>query len=514
MVAQILAYQSKIQSTRKPRSQFLKGAFTMFIELHIVQNFPPSNLNRDDVGQPKDSDFGGFRRARVSSQCFKRAIRYAGKDPQDKGGKSVFERYTQVPLADRTKLIVSALTKRLYNGSDEARKSQAKTLATAFAEAYAGGMDSKNEEKTTVLLYLSDKEQSAVADKLSKNWDALVAALSPETPLDVVAKQFAKEVDQRASEPDKDKAIRAKDLSKEIQARLEKSGKDSKNARAITGDFKKAFKSEAKVFTAEELDWVSAEIAKQWDAIQVQKKAESPLQPIVDEFVKETKGRTSAPDIALFGRMLADNPKTNIDAACQVAHALSTHVVGRNDLDYFTAMDDLQEKNDPGASHLDVAYFNSACFYRYARIDFDLLKKNLGDDAELAQRSVEAFLRASEAAIPSGKKNSHAQECRPSFMLAILRSDNSAGWSLVNAFEKPVHATSEQGLIEASVMALDKHFNQLHNFYDDDSVRALAVALPSGAVAKDSLSSTLGEAVQPKMSEWIKAICGPLQKGA
>src|SRR5688572_5321205 len=47
----------------------------MFVELHILQNFAPSNLNRDDTGAPKDCEFGGHRRARVSSQCLKRAIR-------------------------------------------------------------------------------------------------------------------------------------------------------------------------------------------------------------------------------------------------------------------------------------------------------------------------------------------------------------------------------------------------------------------------------------------------------
>ena len=45
------------------------------IELHVIQNFPPSNLNRDDTGSPKDCEFGGYRRARVSSQSLKRAAR-------------------------------------------------------------------------------------------------------------------------------------------------------------------------------------------------------------------------------------------------------------------------------------------------------------------------------------------------------------------------------------------------------------------------------------------------------
>ena len=45
------------------------------IEIHVLQNFAPSNLNRDDTGAPKDALFGGTRRARISSQCLKRAVR-------------------------------------------------------------------------------------------------------------------------------------------------------------------------------------------------------------------------------------------------------------------------------------------------------------------------------------------------------------------------------------------------------------------------------------------------------
>jgi CRISPR system Cascade subunit CasC len=242
--------------------------------------------------------------------------------------------------------------------------------------------------------------------------------------------------------------------------------------------------------------------------------AKSPLKKMVDDWVKQTEKRPSAPDIALFGRMLADRPDTNIDAACQVAHAISTHTISCNDIDYFTAVDDLQPKEETGAGFLDVAYFNSACFYRYARIDFAQLVKNLDGDAKLARDSVEAFLRASEAAIPSGKKNSHAQECRPSFMLAVLRGKDSAGWSLVNAFETPVRANQDQGLIEGSVRRLDEHFNRLQGFYNDDSVKAIAVALPSGAVAAESLSPTLHNAVKSKMGDWVNAICEPLKQGA
>ncbi len=47
----------------------------MLIEFHLVQNHAPSNLNRDESGSPKDCIFGGVRRARISSQCLKHAIR-------------------------------------------------------------------------------------------------------------------------------------------------------------------------------------------------------------------------------------------------------------------------------------------------------------------------------------------------------------------------------------------------------------------------------------------------------
>jgi CRISPR system Cascade subunit CasC len=47
----------------------------MLIQFHILQNYSPSNLNRDDTGAPKDCVFGGVRRGRISSQCLKRSIR-------------------------------------------------------------------------------------------------------------------------------------------------------------------------------------------------------------------------------------------------------------------------------------------------------------------------------------------------------------------------------------------------------------------------------------------------------
>ncbi|RLC81737.1 MAG: type I-E CRISPR-associated protein Cas7/Cse4/CasC [Chloroflexi bacterium] len=404
----------------------------MFVELHIIQNFPPSNLNRDDLGQPKDTDFGGYRRARISSQCLKRATRYAGQNMAT-GTKPIFERYTGVPLASRTKMIVDGLLKRLT--SDGGQEDQARTIVLEFARVYSSrkdkGMDNKKPEQTSVLLYMAEQELDDIADHLrTLPWSEVVSEIV--------------DLDSKKMKP---------------ETRITK----------------------------------------------------SPLARYVKEWIADTKGRTSAPDIALFGRMLADKPETNIDAACQVAHAISTHAIdGRTPIDYFTAIDDL--KTEPGAGFLDVSYFNSACFYRYSRVDFGQLKKNLGGDHDLACRSVEAFLRASEAAIPPGKKNAYAHECRPSFMLAVLRDKESDGWSLVNAFQKPVSVRSEGDLVTASVKRLEKHFAHLVEFYGDDTVKTFVIALPDGTVEKEQLDNSFRSQVK-NMQGWVDAICEPLRQG-
>jgi hypothetical protein len=90
-----------------------------------------------------------------------------------------------------------------------------------------------------------------------------------------------------------------------------------------------------------------------------------------DEVVKKAKKLLDggkAVDVALFGRMLADMPEANQDAACQVAHAISTHRVER-EFDYFTAVDDKGDADESGAGMIGQVEFNSATFYRYAALD-------------------------------------------------------------------------------------------------------------------------------------------------
>nr|WP_240030536.1 type I-E CRISPR-associated protein Cas7/Cse4/CasC [Thermus scotoductus] len=79
-------------------------------------------------------------------------------------------------------------------------------------------------------------------------------------------------------------------------------------------------------------------------------------------------------DLALFGRMLADRPELGVDAAAQVAHALSTHKVDR-EFDFYTAVDDLNPKEETGAGMMGDVEFYSATLYRYALVDLEKFPK-------------------------------------------------------------------------------------------------------------------------------------------
>ena len=347
----------------------------MFIELHLIQNFAPSNLNRDDTGNPKDTDFGGVRRARISSQAIKRAIRK----------EKIFAQTTQVPSGERSKW----MTRPLVDGFLAAGKNEedAKKVAIAFVNDYAAKSDKKDPERASVLIYFSKEEINAAVAGLLEHWDEAVDAANAKTP--------------------------------------------------------------------------------------------KSLKEVVTALVKATRTRTSAPDIALFGRMLAENPTLNIDAACQVAHAISTHRVNM-DMDFFTAVDDLQTDSETGAGMMGVTAFNSACFYRYARIDFDQLVRNLDGNEELARKTVKGFLRAALRAIPTGKQNSFAAQNPPSFALAVTRKDGMA-WSLANAFETPVRAAPEGGFVKNSIEAADKYWGKLCKIYGSEGIRTCVLTLEDDA---------------------------------
>ena len=346
----------------------------MFIELHLVQNFAPSNLNRDDTGSPKECQFGGHRRARISSQCFKRAVRM--RFPDLLPGAELAKRTKRVVLD----LLVPGLEERGHP-SEASRMVAEKALASVNLR-----LDEKSQ--TEYLLFMAQSEIDALIAACHQHFDALAKDSGKS------GQQSKKEA--RAGVPD------------EVQARVE----------AIMDGGKAA-------------------------------------------------------DLALFGRMLADLPRKNIDAAAQVAHAISTHRVSP-EFDYYTAVDDLNPKEDPGAAMIDTVEYNSACFYRYSNVDLGQLSTNLKGDSALVRSTVEAYLRASIEAVPSGKQNSTAAQNPPAFVMTVVR--DSGLWSLANAFLSPVRPGDGADLMQKSIDQLDTQWNGLARMYGVKSIKQVSFA--------------------------------------
>jgi CRISPR system Cascade subunit CasC len=210
-------------------------------------------------------------------------------------------------------------------------------------------------------------------------------------------------------------------------------------------------------------------------------------------------------DVALFGRMVAEDTDLNVDAAAQVAHALSVHAV-ETEYDYFTAVDDhkdADEEEDAGAGMIGTVEFNSATLYRYATVDVDRLADNLGD-AKATRRAVEAFLRGFVLSMPTGKQNTFANRTLPDAVYVVLRETQPI--NLVGAFEE---AITTRPRIPAAIAALATHATEVQEAYGETPVAAWTFGpgerlTPLTAIATrgdaDSTVAAVGEAVAARLS--------------
>ncbi len=295
-----------------------------FIQLHMLTNYAPSNLNRDDLGRPKTAKMGGVDRLRISSQSLKRAWRTS----------EVFEDAFGDKLGIRTKKFGLEVYERLV----------------------AAGVSESN----------------------SKKW------------AQVIASQFGK-----LKKANKEKPL--EDLEIEQLVHIAPNEKTT-------------------VFAL------------------VDKLAEEGRAP-EDGELKLLRKDTEAVDIALFGRMLASSPKYNVEAAAQVAHAITVNRVAVED-DYFTAVDDLNtHEEDAGSAHIGESGFGSGVFYTYICINKTLLIDNLGSE-ELANSTLKALIEAAATVAPSGKQNSFASRARALYLMAEKGSQQPR--QLSSAFLKPV----------------------------------------------------------------------------
>ena len=300
----------------------------LYVDFHILQTVPPSCINRDDTGSPKTAVYGGVRRARVSSQAWKHAMRAA--------------------FAEKAQLDVGKRTKK--------------------------------------------------AAELVK---AQILALAPELDADKLAKKA-----------------------------LENAGikSDDKGTKALF--------------------FMSSADKKQYrDALKA----------------------APSMDMALFGRMVADDPSLNYDAAAQVAHSISTHAV-QNEYDYFTAVDDCQAEDNAGAGHLGTVEYNSSTLYRYATVNVMELAGQLG--AAQAAETVRAFGEAFLFSMPTGKQNTFANRTLPDAVYVTLREDQPV--NLCGAFERAV-PRSAQGYAAPSKAALAQYAQQMYSSFAEAPAQSFTV---------------------------------------
>lgn len=387
------------------------------IELHILQSFPVSCLNRDDVGAPKTAIFGGVTRARISSQCLKRAIRELAQ-----------ELSPQLFAANRSRLFTEKITNLLVND----HKLDA-TVADALAKCaahYLGKLDPKDDSKVKTLMFLSPDEFSRLAvllkDLSESDRNALCEAVRRISPAELEKNEDADEAG--AEETD------------------EKEPPKKKNE-----------KKEEKPLTAKQFTKLVAKVLK------------SPIREAFESgFVKD------AADIAIFGRMVASDHSLTVEGAGLFSHALSTHKAD-NDIDFFSAVDDLQPQEESGAGMTGTLEFTSATYYRYVGLNLDLLadEAHLGAlTTEQRKQVVDAFLRAAVLAVPGARKNSMNAHTLPCYVLGLVK-DKGQPLQLINAFEKPV--TSKNGLVEPSIAALKAHHEQLKQIWGIKPVVEVAI---------------------------------------
>lgn len=171
--------------------------------------------------------------------------------------------------------------------------------------------------------------------------------------------------------------------------------------------------------------------------------------------LKKVLQKNNSLDLALFGRMVADDPELNVDAASQVAHAISTHEIVP-EFDYFTALDDMQDTTNAGSAMIGSLEYNSSTLYRYANVNVNELAHNLGKD--LTIDGLKLFLKEFITTMPTGKQNTFANKTVPGYVMFSVRKDTPV--NLVTAFEEPVK--SRDGYMKKSISRLEEESNEVN----------------------------------------------------
>ena len=323
----------------------------MLYEIHMLKNYPPTNLNRDDTGAPKTCVFGGVTRGRISSQCLKRTWRTSDLFRTLIGEDNLGVRTRRLPE------LVSDKLREMGVPDDYVKAVQ--TKLSGFGNKT--GKETKEGNITAQMIFFAPQDINAVAEAVKEKLNSC---------------NTVKDVEK----------MKAQDLQSAVS-----------NAQ---------------------------------------------IRPVTL-------------DIALFGRMVTSDAFRDVEAAMQVAHAISTNKVSVES-DYFTAMDDLlngESLEENGAGMIGDIDYNSSCYYLYASIDTELLKDSLkdADNADqIMSQALPALIRVMAYTNPSGKQNSFAGHVMPSCMMIDCKEQKIPA-SMVNAFIDPVKG---QDIVKESIQKL------------------------------------------------------------
>lgn len=402
------------------------------LELHIIQSVPVACLNRDDLNSPKTAIFGGVQRARVSSQSWKRAIRELAESEIDSSDQF---------KGKRSRLFIEKISSALRALGEPEASGNALAICAGH---YLAKLDPKQLGKVKTLVFLSPLEYETFAKVLFAFNDGtkktLINALASVDPSNLAADEESnEEADEEETEKTKkgDKKMTVKAFTKLV-------------AKTMKAPIEKAFKGEKKEPTSLPKD---------------------------------------AADIALFGRMVANDHSLTVEAASMFSHALSTHKAD-NEIDFFAAVDDLQPREEAGAGMTGTLEFNSATYYRFAALNLDMLAdaEHLGSmTAEERQSVVRTFLEATIKAMPAARRYTMNGNTMPVYVLGVFR-EKGHPIQLINAFENPVPHT-KKGFALESINRLNDEFADLDSTWSIDSKFAKAVVKGS---LKEEIKGKLG----------------------
>jgi CRISPR system Cascade subunit CasC len=498
-----------------------------FIQLHFLTSYPPANLNRDDQGRPKTAKMGGFDRLRVSSQSHKRAWRTSDifEDTIDKGTRTrligayaleKLSKFSVLTLTQREEIArnIAKAFGKLKSDSVEletpafiskSERSRIDDVINRYRNGFEGATEESNSLGVGLFSVLSSDIHSSITYlidvmKDGKNMAMLKSDWSGELKkhikkyttaedkgYDFLGRMVDKQsewLDSMAGDTevgdDQLELLFAENYTNQTKKILKKldlgalmPGKNAKET--AHGEIKN--KSNIKLCKGWEVQieaWVD-EVKNSEDNdftseenIQKLKQAISPF-AIPKESILTNEHTDS--DIALFGRMLADSPKYNMEAACQVAHAISVHPVAIED-DYFSAVEELnQYQKHLGAAHTNETGFAAGLFYSYICINQEQLIRNLINDfsedtniydhkydtkRKLAAKTIRALIEAAVKVPPTGKQNSFGTRAYASYVLA--EKGDQQPRSLSVAFLKPITG-NDYG--SEAISALTKHLDNI-----------------------------------------------------